>query len=74
MNSDFLLFLGVIVGTMAFPALVSAFSGGRSVKFSIGLLVAGGVLIVAASVTHPGGYAVSDVPNVFLRVIANLIN
>jgi hypothetical protein len=49
---------------------VSAFSDGRAPRASaLTVLIAGGMIVYAIN-THPGGYALEDVPDAVLHVIA----
>lgn len=74
MDSDLILVLGVCIAAISFPMLVGAFSGARSMVPAIGFLTVGAGLVVYATVSSPGVYAFDELPSVFVRVIADLIN
>lgn len=73
MDSDLVLILGLILVALAIPAAMSALSDGRRpIAPAATLLIAVG-LIVYAHVSHPGGYAVRDVPGVFYSVVGRVM-
>lgn len=74
MDADFILVLGVCVFAAGFPMVIGAFSGARSTLPGIGAMVAGAALMLYATISSPGVYSVDEVPDVFIRVIADLIN
>jgi len=73
MDNDFILVLGVLVGALTFPALVSSFSASRAPRGAIIAFVTGGALIIWAVYQQPNTYSVEKFPDVFVRVIANII-
>ncbi|MGR3289637.1 MAG: hypothetical protein ACU0C9_00360 [Paracoccaceae bacterium] len=73
MNNDFILVLGVIIGAMAFPSLLSAFSASRPPRAALLLLVVGGALVSWAVYQQPNTYSVEDVPKLFLEVIGKFL-
>ncbi len=73
MQSDLYLVIGIVVGVLAFPSLIGAFSQSRPPRAAAVMVVISGVLIVLAVRSHPGGYKLEDVPRAFTRVIASVI-
>ncbi len=74
MNSDIYLVVGVVVGVLAIPSLLGAYSGGRPPRAgAIMVLIAGG-LITLAAMNNPKGYTLQDVPKAFVRVIGKFVN
>ncbi len=67
--TDLIMVLGVLVIAMAFPTAVGAFSRGDPPRAAMLSLFAGGVMIVYANASRPGGYSVADLPDLFMRVI-----
>ena len=65
---DLIMVLGVCVLFLAFPAIVGAFSRGAPPRAGILALVLGGVMILYANSSRPGGYSVAEMPQVFVRV------
>ncbi len=74
MQQDIYLVVGIIILVLAIPAVVSAFSDGRVPRAAAVMVLIGGVLIALALNQQPGGYAVEDIPMVFTRVIALIVN
>ncbi|MBT9245617.1 hypothetical protein KM031_11805 [Gemmobacter fulvus] len=72
MSSDLYLVIGLILGVLAVPSMLSAFSEGRAPRVAAILVLIAGVLIVLAMTRKPGGYEVRDIPNAFFRVIGQL--
>ena len=73
MNTDLVLVVGLVLAALSVPAMVSAFSDGRAPRApALIILIAGGMIIFAV-LRHPGGYALSDIPNVFFDVIGRYI-
>lgn len=66
---DLILVLGVTILALAFPAMVGAFSRGAPPRAAMLAIFAGGIMIMYANSTRPGGYSVAEMPQVFLKVI-----
>jgi hypothetical protein len=66
---DLILVIGVVVLGLAFPAMVGAFSRGAPPRAAMLAIFAGGILIMYANSSRPGGYSIAEMPQVFLRVI-----
>lgn len=74
MDADLLLVIGVVLGALSIPSFLNGFVESRLPRIAVLLVVAAVALIVLAVMTHPGGYAVDDVPEAFIRVIARILN
>lgn len=74
MDADLLLFLGIIIGALAFPALINSFSAGRSPRTAIVFGFVGGALIVAAIAMTPGGYEFQEIPGLMIDVVRDAFN
>jgi hypothetical protein len=70
MDSDLALVLGLGLSALAIPSVVSAFSDNRAPRASALVILIAGGLIVYALRSHPGGYALEDIPDAILHVIA----
>ena len=66
---DLILVIGVVVLGLAFPAMVGAFSRGAPPRAAMLAIFAGGIMIMYANSSRPGGYSIAEMPQVFLRVI-----
>lgn len=70
--ADLILVMGIALLALAFPTMVGAFSRGAPPRAAMLSLFAGGVLILYANSTRPGGYSVAEVPDVFVRLITGV--
>ncbi len=74
MDPDLFLVIGVVLAVLAIPSLLTAFSESRPPRTSALLGFAAAVLIVVAVREQPGGYTISELPDVFFRVFGRYIN
>jgi hypothetical protein len=72
-DSDLILVVGIIAGTLAIPALLSAYSESRAPRSGAILVLISGVLLAVALTNKGGGYRLDDVPEVFMSVIKRYI-
>ena len=73
MLSDYLLTSGLVLGLFSIPAMLAAYADLRRPRASMAAFILAVAIIVFAYVQHPGGYTLEDVPNVVVRVIAEII-
>lgn len=73
MGTDLPFVTGIVMLFLSVPALIAAFSGGRSYGASIALSVTGAALILYAVAASPIGYRAEDIPYAVLRVIAGIV-
>jgi hypothetical protein len=73
MDADTALVLGIVIAGFSIPSIFSAFSDRRAPRASVITVMIAGGLIVYAFQNHPGGYKLEDVPNAFVRVIADYL-
>jgi hypothetical protein len=70
MDTDLALVLGLALAGLSIPSVISAFSDSRAPRASaLTVLIAGGLIIYAIR-SHPGGYAIGDIPDAIVHVIA----
>jgi hypothetical protein len=74
MNTDQILVVGIIICALAIPSLLSAFSDSRPPRTGAVMVLIGGALLVLALTQKPGGYTFAEIPNIFVRVIADLMH
>ena len=73
-DPDLIFVIGLIVGLLAIPALLSAFSESRPPRAaSIMVMIAAGLVVVAV-LQKPGGYTVGEAPDVFFSVVGRMVN
>ena len=66
--------VGLVVGGFSIPSIMGALADGRVPRAaSIAILVAGGLIVLAIR-QNPGGYDISDIPDVFVSVVGRYIN
>ncbi len=65
---------GLVVAGFSIPAIMGALADGRAPRVaSIAVLVGGGLVALAVN-QQPGGYAVGDIPTVFVEVVGRYID
>jgi len=65
--------IGLVLGVLSVPALLSAISEGRAPRVgAVSLVVAGGLVLWALK-TKPGGYSAAELPAVIVNVIARYL-
>ena len=74
MDTDLYLVIGIVVGALALPSLLSAFVEGRPPRGGAVLVLIGGVLIIVALTNHSRGYSFAEIPDVFYRVLGRYLN
>ena len=73
MDPDIFLVLGIVIAGFSIPSILSAITDGRAPRASaLTILIAGGLVLFAVQ-TKPGGYALGDIPDAFVRVVAQFV-
>jgi hypothetical protein len=73
LDPDTTLVLGMVLGVLAIPAIVSAFADGRAPRVAaIVAIIAGGLMVYAIN-GKEGGYDLHEIPQVVYRVIGKFI-
>jgi hypothetical protein len=73
MDPDLILTVGLLLGVLGVPALVSALTDARAPRLAALLLVGAAACIVSALMMKPGGYAINDLPAVVMGAIGRLL-
>ncbi|MGH1331883.1 MAG: hypothetical protein ACRBBK_13445 [Paracoccaceae bacterium] len=73
MTNDILLIIGIGIAALAIPAIIGAFSEGRTPRAAAIMIMIGGGLVVTAVTQQPGGYTLNEVPDVFVRVVGHIL-
>ena len=72
MDPDTVFVIGLALGVLSIPALVSAISNGERPRIAtITMMVAGGLIVYAIS-NKPAGYPIEDIPAVVWRVLNSM--
>ncbi len=74
MTADLALTIGLLLAVFSVPSAVSALVEGRGPRLSSVMMVLGGGCVVYALQTKPGGYALSEVPDVVIRTLAGFVS
>ncbi|MCL4187882.1 MAG: hypothetical protein KJZ85_09755 [Rhodobacteraceae bacterium] len=74
MDPDLLLVIGIVLGVLAVPAILSAFTDGRPPRAAAILIMVSAGLIGLAVVNRPMAYTLDEVPDVVVRVIGRYLN
>ena len=73
MDPDLALVLGVVLGALSIPSILSALSDKRAPRASaLTVLMAGGLILYAAN-QMPGGIALDQLPDKFVSVVARYL-
>ncbi|MEM1430976.1 MAG: hypothetical protein AAGG09_16085 [Pseudomonadota bacterium] len=73
MSPDLFLVIGLVIGALSIPAVISAFSESRPPRAAAIMIMISAGLILAAVLQKPGGYSLGEVPDVFVGVVAGFI-
>lgn len=73
MDPDLILIIGIVLGVFSIPSIMSAISEGRAPRVAAFTIIAAGAMIVWAIQNYPGGYAINEIPNVFVKVVARYL-
>lgn len=73
MDGDLLLVLGLVMGAVAVPSLLSAWNDGRPPRAGAVAILIAGTLVALALRSRPGGYQIEEIPQVFARVIGHYL-
>lgn len=74
MDSDLMLVIGIILGVMAIPPMVNAFSENRAPRMPAIIVLIAGILIFLALRESPNAYTWEKLPQVFGRVFGRLFS
>lgn len=73
MDPDLLFVLGIVLGVLMFPAIISAFIDGRVPRTPAFLLIIGGLMIGYAVQQRPTSYGFDTIPDTFVRVVGRYL-
>ncbi|PSL19088.1 hypothetical protein [Shimia abyssi] len=74
MTTDYLMTIGLVVGLFSIPAMLAAYADLRFPRGPMAAFILSAATIALAWVLHPGGYSFAELPNVVVRVIADILN
>uniref|UniRef100_UPI0040485757 hypothetical protein n=1 Tax=Yoonia sp. TaxID=2212373 RepID=UPI0040485757 len=73
MDFDLIFVLGSVITAFSVPAIVSAFSDGRTPRYPALIILIGIVMIGYAVNERPNSYTIQTIPDVFVSVIGRYI-
>ncbi|MEM7074140.1 MAG: hypothetical protein AAGA28_18390 [Pseudomonadota bacterium] len=73
MNPDLFMAIGILLGVFSIPAVLSALSEGRAPRVAAFTIVTAGLMVLWAVTQRPGGYTLREIPDVFVRVVAEYL-
>ncbi|WP_458791528.1 hypothetical protein [Yoonia sp. MH D7] len=73
MDLDLLFVLGCVITVFSIPAIVSAFSDGRTPRYPALILMIGFAMAAYAINERPNAYTFETVPDVFAKVVGRYL-
>ncbi len=74
MDPDLLFVLGCVFSVLSIPAIISALVDGRTPRAPILIILLSGGMMTYAVSERPNAYSFDTLPDVFARVIAQVVN
>lgn len=74
MDPDLMFVIGLVVAGFSVPSIMGALADGRVPRAAAIAVLVGGGLIALAINEKPSGYAIQDIPTVFVDVVGRYIN
>ncbi|SFL69856.1 hypothetical protein [Shimia aestuarii] len=74
MTADYVMTIGMVIGLFSIPAMLSAYADERFPRGPMAAFILSAAVIVLAFVMNPGRYTVAEMPNVVVRVIADILH
>ncbi|NKW91294.1 hypothetical protein HGD87_02000 [Rhodobacteraceae bacterium R_SAG9] len=74
MATDYLITVGLVVGLFSIPAMLAAYADNRFPRNAMAAFILSAAAITVAFILNPARYSVADLPNVVIRVIADIIH
>ena len=72
-DPDLIYIIGLVVGFLAFPALLSAFSESRPPRTAAIMVMIAAGLVVTALIQKPSGYSFGQTPQIFMDVVSRYL-
>jgi len=73
-DPDLFLTIGIILGVLTIPSLLSAWTDGRVPRFGAIMVLVAVIMVAVAAKNKPTGYKISDVPTIMLNVVGRYVN
>ncbi|MEP2532983.1 hypothetical protein [Shimia sp.] len=73
MATDYLMTVGLVIGLFSIPAMLSAYADERFPRGPMAAFILSAAIIVLAWAMNPALYTFAELPNVVVRVIADIV-
>ncbi|MES2665325.1 MAG: hypothetical protein V4712_04445 [Pseudomonadota bacterium] len=73
-DPDLFLTIGVVLGVLTIPSLLSAWTDGRTPRLGAIMVFVAVIMVAVAANNKPTGYQISDVPTIMLNVVGRYLN
>jgi len=73
-DPDYILVIGMVIGLLAIPALIGAFSESRTPRAAAIMVLLSAGLVSVAVLQRPNTYTVKNAPEVFMKVVGEVVN
>lgn len=73
MDPDLALVIGILLGVLSIPPVLSALSDRRAPRASAVVILIAGGLILYATQSKPGGISLDQIPDVFVSVLGRYL-
>ena len=73
MTTDYLMTVGMVIGLFSIPAMLSAYADDRFPRGPMAAFILSATIIAIAWMMNPTAYSVAELPNVVVRVIADIL-
>lgn len=73
MDTDLSLVIGLVLGVLAIPSILSAITDGRPPRISMLVILIAFCFLFFALWNKPGGYTLQEIPSVFMQVVGRVI-
>ena len=73
MVTDYLITIGLVVGLFSRPAMLSAYADERFPRAPMAAFILSAATIALAWAMNPAVYSLAELPNVVVRVIADVV-
>lgn len=73
MTTDYVMAIGLVIGLFSIPAMVSGYAESRFPRGAMAAFILSVAVIVLMWVANPARYSFAELPNVVVRVIADIL-
>lgn len=74
MTTDYVMTIGLVVGLFSIPAMLAAYAESRFPRAPMAAFILSAAVIMIGWTSNPSRYSLAELPNVVVRVIAEVVN